>query len=86
MSMYIIYIIKEENMLYGTKKRQCLTMSNSIFTNSHLGLRLWAQAPKSVNVHMFFTYQRHITHIKQDNNITIVSYNTTVSTEWHGQL
>ena len=70
-------------------KSECLTMSNSIFFNSHLGLWLWAQAPQSVNVHMFFTYQRQITHIKQDNNIIVVSYNTIltiVSTEWHGQL
>ena len=67
-------------------KSQCLTMSNSIFFNNHLGLWLWAQASQSVNVHMFFTYQRQITQIKQDNNIIIVSYNTIVSTEWHGQL
>ena len=67
-------------------KSQCLTMSNGIFFNSHLGLWLWAQAPQSVNVHTFFTYQRQITQIKQDKNIIILSYNTIVSTEWHGQL
>ena len=35
-----------------------------------------AQVPQSVNVHTFFTYQRQITYIKQDNNIIIVSYIT----------
>ena len=54
---------------------QCQTVCSS---NSHLGLWLWAQAPQSVNVHMFFTYLRQITRIKQDNNIIIVSYNTII--------
>ena len=68
--------IKGKKGFRDMSKSQCLTMSNSIFCNSHLGLWLWAQVPQSVNVHTFFTYQRQITYIKQDNNIIIVSYIT----------
>ena len=69
---------------YGIGIQGCVKQSMSYNVNSVFSL--WAQAPDTVNVQMFFTYERQTIHIKQDNNIIIVSYKAIVSSEWHGQL